>query len=41
MSDPNYQPPRFELTPKAPGSKRNIHGQWIEVKEDDVDAIRN
>jgi hypothetical protein len=40
MSDPNYVPPRVtkEQPKKAPGSKKLVHGEWVEVKPGDEDA---
>jgi hypothetical protein len=26
--------------PKEPGSKKLVHGEWVEVKPDDEDAVR-
>jgi hypothetical protein len=38
--DPDYRPPRVtkEQPKKAPGSKKLVHGEWIEVQPDDEDA---
>lgn len=41
-ADPSYCPPRVtqEQPKKEPGSKKLIHGEWIEVKAEDDDAVR-
>jgi hypothetical protein len=40
MRDPDYKPPRVtkEQPKKVPGSKKLVHGEWVEVKPDDPDA---
>jgi hypothetical protein len=31
--------PRFERVPKVPGSKKLVHGRWVEVLPEDEDAL--
>ena len=39
--DPSLKPPaRFERVPKQPGSKKLVHGEWVDVKPDDEDAVK-